>query len=85
MGLHSIIITDQLEGDLVETADYMIETALKIQKDERIQEPVCLLFGGETTIRIDGNGTGGRNQHLVLHAALMLKDKKGITIAICRN
>ena len=78
--MHSIIITDQLEGDSVKAADYMIETALKIQKDESIQEPVCILFGGETTIRINGNGTGGRNQHLALHAALMLKDKKGITL-----
>lgn len=80
LGLHSIIITDKLEGDSVKAADYMIETALKIQKDESIQKPVCLLFGGETTIRINGNGTGGRNQHLALHAALMLKDKKGITL-----
>jgi len=80
LGLHSIIITDKLEGDSVKVADNIIETALKIQKDESIQKPVCLLFGGETTIRINGNGTGGRNQHLALHAALMLKDKKGITL-----
>jgi len=80
MGLSSIIVTDRLEGDSVKAADYIIETAITFQKDENIQKPVCLLFGGETTIRINGNGTGGRNQHFALSAALMLKDKKGITL-----
>jgi glycerate-2-kinase len=38
------------------------------------------LFGGETTVTVNGNGTGGRNQHLALYAALLLKDKTGITL-----
>ncbi|WP_268543239.1 glycerate kinase type-2 family protein [Candidatus Nitrosotenuis cloacae] len=27
----------------------------------------CLVFGGETTVHVRGNGRGGRNQELVLH------------------
>ena len=27
---------------------------------------ICLIFGGETTVKVVGDGRGGRNQHLVL-------------------
>ncbi len=32
--------------------------------------PVCLLFGGETTVTLRGRGKGGRNQEFVLAAAM---------------
>ncbi len=34
--------------------------------------PACLVLGGETTVTIRGSGLGGRNQELVLSAALAL-------------
>jgi len=33
---------------------------------------VCFLFGGETTVNVKGKGIGGRNQELVLRAAIQL-------------
>lgn len=42
--------------------------------------PVCLLSGGETTVVVTGAGTGGRNQEVVLAAALELAGHPGITI-----
>ena len=32
--------------------------------------PICLIFGGETTVIIRGNGLGGRNQELALRVAI---------------
>jgi hydroxypyruvate reductase/glycerate 2-kinase len=80
LGLNSFIITSQLEGNTVEVAESLVKTAVTFQKDDSIKKPCCLLFGGETTIKVSGKGTGGRNQHLTLVAALLLKDKTGITL-----
>ncbi|MGI0081753.1 MAG: glycerate kinase type-2 family protein [Nitrosopumilaceae archaeon] len=42
----------------------------------------CLIFGGETTVRVVGNGRGGRNQELVLYCLTELQNmRKKITIA----
>lgn len=80
MGFHTIIITSELDGDVIKMAEQIIETAIRFQNDFTIPKPCCLLLGGETTIRVTGPGTGGRNQHLALYSAMLLKDKKGITL-----
>ena len=36
----------------------------------------CILFGGESTVNVVGNGKGGRNQELVLRIYEKLKNKK---------
>jgi glycerate 2-kinase len=41
-------------------------------------KPACLLLGGETTVTIKGNGTGGRNQEFVLAALIAMKKNNGL-------
>ena len=36
-------------------------------------------MGGETTVKVEGNGKGGRNQHSALFAAMMLQNRPGIS------
>ncbi|KAM8799915.1 glycerate kinase [Eudromia elegans] len=45
---------------------------LRALRDARPRAPLCLLAGGESTVRLRGRGTGGRNQELVLRVALGL-------------
>jgi glycerate-2-kinase len=78
--INAVIIDDQLQGDTSTVAEYIVDTSAKVKSDENEVKPVCLLFGGETTVKMTGKGTGGRNQHLALLSALMLQDKPGITI-----
>jgi len=79
LGLKTFLITSGFEGDTIETAGQMIETALQFQNDPSINKPCCLLFGGETTLPVTGSGKGGRNQHMALYAASLLRNKNGIT------
>lgn len=42
--------------------------------------PVCLISGGETTVTVKGNGTGGRNMELALAFAMEIEGIDGITL-----
>jgi len=80
LNINAVIIDDQLQGDTSAVADYIVATSLKFKNDNNEIKPVCLLFGGETTVRMTGKGTGGRNQHLALLVSLQLRDLSGITV-----
>jgi glycerate 2-kinase len=80
LNINAIIIDDQLQGDISTVADYIVETSIKFKNDRDEVKPVCLLFGGETTIKMIGKGAGGRNQHLALICALLLQNHTGITV-----
>lgn len=56
--------------------------ARKIAKMFSNKKMSCIVFGGETTVKIKGKGKGGRNQELVLLTSLQLHDaRKTATIA----
>jgi len=78
--INAVIIDDELQGDTSSVAGYIIDTSLSFQSDKNEVKPVCLLFGGETTVKMTGKGLGGRNQHLVLECSLLLHDHPGITV-----
>jgi hydroxypyruvate reductase/glycerate 2-kinase len=80
LGLDTFIEDALLTGDGIKAAEYIVEKALEYRTRSQSLKPACLLFGGETTIKVTGNGLGGRNQHLALNAAILLKNTMGITI-----
>ena len=73
------IITNSLAGDVHEAADYIFRNALQY-RNQAENKKMCLLFAGEPTVKLKGNGLGGRNQHLALICSKLLKDVPGITI-----
>ncbi len=79
LGLNAIIATSSFEGNTHQLTKVFIEQAITIRENRNITKPVCLLFGGESTMLISGNGKGGRNQHMVLYALLQLKGLKGFS------
>lgn len=79
MGYDCTIITDQLNGDVTEVSSEIFKTVMEI-KNRPLKRKICLLYGGETTVRVSGNkGHGGRNQHLALLLAKLLGKTEGVT------
>ncbi len=73
LGFHSALLTTFVQGEAREVAKIMAGLAQGIafgQSD--FATPACLVLGGETTVTVKGEGTGGRNQELALAAALAL-------------
>jgi len=60
------IVNDRLEGNVAEVAPRLAEIFRALPQDR----PAVLLFGGETTVTLTGNGKGGRNQDLALRISM---------------
>ncbi len=77
LGFEPYIVTDALQGDVLDVAQYILQS---IKKFKQTGKPLCLLFGGEPTINVLGNGVGGRNQHLALYLATQVAGQENIVI-----
>jgi len=68
------VTTMQIFGDIKVAVTKILENISENQK-------TCLIFGGETTVRVLGKGMGGRNQELVLRILKNTQKLKKIVIA----
>lgn len=66
LGFDPQLLTAHLQGEAREVG----HVAAALARDA--PSGACLLLGGETTVTVRGDGTGGRNQELALSAALSL-------------
>jgi hydroxypyruvate reductase len=48
--------------------------------DHPVKPPACLLMGGETTVTLQGEGRGGRNQEFVLSGAIAIDGAERIVL-----
>ncbi len=80
LGYLTDIISDRLEGDAREAGRSVAGGALAELARYPSGAERCLIWGGETTVRVRGRGVGGRSQELALSAAEQISGIEGITI-----
>ena len=63
------VLTATMQGEARQVGEHLALVAKEVcQAGKPIPMPALLLSGGETTVRVRGQGVGGRNQELVLSA-----------------
>jgi glycerate-2-kinase len=76
-GYNAKIMSSTLEGEATVAGKFIAQIAKENSLSE--EKPVCFIFGGETTVKVTGNGKGGRNQELCLSTAIEIDGIKNIT------
>ena len=67
LGIPTRIMSSRLRGEAREVAKAILAIGEEIATTgQPFAPPVCLLFGGETTVTLKGDGMGGRNQEMAL-------------------
>ncbi len=77
LGYRTLVLSTRMEGDTKEAAGFHMSIAEEIAYGgQPLRRPACVLSGGETTVRLTGNGKGGRNQEFVLQCVARLAGLK---------
>jgi hydroxypyruvate reductase len=79
--LNALLLSTFVEGEAREVARVAVALAKELTSNNRpVARPACLVWGGETTVTVRGEGRGGRNQELALAAALALEGVPGVVL-----
>lgn len=74
LGYEPFILTDQLDCEAAEAGRFL---AAILRTHAKKQRNLAFIAGGETVVRLKGNGLGGRNQELALAACPGIADLQG--------
>ena len=72
LGYHAYLLTDSMQGEAGEEGKRIASLA----DTPDYERPFPLIAGGETVVKVTGDGLGGRNQELALSAAGILNGKE---------
>ncbi|HMK44648.1 MAG TPA: glycerate kinase [Dissulfurispiraceae bacterium] len=81
LGFDSVILGTEFEGEASVLGRHLVQTARASQRDmiDAHGRRRCIIAGGETTVKVRGNGLGGRNTEMALVVAQELAGGAGIT------
>ncbi len=80
-GLNTLLLADFLKGEAKEVGKALAKFSSKGFVCMGTSRSFGVVAGGETTVIVKGKGVGGRNQELVLSAALNLNESEECVIA----
>jgi hydroxypyruvate reductase len=82
LGYHVKVIDDLAEGEATELAVAHAAVIKEICHSGRLRRSTCVISGGESTVRVRGDGLGGRNQEFAVATALELDGLDGVVALI---
>ena len=79
LGYNTVIVSTHLTG-LTEHLANFIRSILQTQlaHNHPIDKPACLIFGGEPTVNVIGDGLGGRNLDLTLRMVIKIAEMQNV-------
>jgi glycerate 2-kinase len=81
LGMEAELLTRSLQGIARERGAWFAEEVRKrALREQSSQRPLCLVAGGETTVNLEGDGLGGRNQEFALAAVAALEDLENVIV-----
>lgn len=83
-GFAAHILSSEIEGDTNEVAAFHVAIAKQVRSyGQPFQAPCAIISGGETTVKVSGNGKGGPNTQLMLASAILLEGDTDIYALSC--
>ncbi len=71
LGYRPLILSSSVFGNVSDIARFNVAVAREVlSSGNPVSPPCCVISGGETTVRVQGDGKGGRNQEFALWCAL---------------
>jgi glycerate 2-kinase len=69
LGFNALLLTTYLQGEARQVGRTLAAVGRQLAATGHpLQRPACVVIGGETTVTIQGDGLGGRNQEMALGA-----------------
>jgi hydroxypyruvate reductase len=79
--LNALLLSTFVEGEARQVAQVAAALAKElVHYDRPVPKPACLVWGGETTVKVCGEGLGGRNQELALAAAMAMEGLPNVVL-----
>lgn len=80
-GYHILVSSDSYNGDVKKISKKISSDAISVlSRDEPVEKPAALIFFGESSVEVKGNGKGGRNQEMALASAISVEGQHHITM-----
>lgn len=83
-GFTPYILSSEIEGDTNEVAAMHVAMVKQIKNyGQPFKTPCAIISGGETTVKVTGNGQGGPNTQMMLASVMLLSGMKDVYALSC--
>ncbi len=81
-GLNVLFLSSLIEGEARYFGETISSICVELHKSGNpIPKPCAIIAGGETTVTVKGNGTGGRSQEAALSASKKIEGLDGVSLS----